>query len=450
MLENSRDEIVRERKQLIEQKVKVDDKLKIDIEKYQRMHTILLQQRGLYLQKIKFEELLSNLKFPHEDSEQEKILLNIEATNNCIKEHEDTIAIDTAFYKRLLSEEEDLKKIDGLVKCPTCKQDIHDIQQHKNELSKNKSTCEVALAKTKESLRKLVAERASLRDKKLEYDTVFTNKKQLESQIFQLRNLTFDEETLNNTTAVIKRYGELTAERTELELKIAKLSNRHDIVDNEVISLFTYDGENPHNELTVLASQLASDIESCRKHQQLSVDLRVKQSELKTVIARIKTSEEIGKKNKQRNKYVEALTKAYDTLHSSQFPRKLIMSYADIVSTFLQENLELFDIPYSARVADNFRIEMLDDQDRVLPAVSGGQEIMVGISLHLALHDLFSQSFPMMIIDEGTTHLDAPNRKAYFSIIKGLKEKSKLKQILIIDHDPQLSEVVDHVVNLNK
>jgi DNA repair exonuclease SbcCD ATPase subunit len=93
---------------------------------------------------------------------------------------------------------------------------------------------------------------------------------------------------------------------------------------------------------------------------------------------------------------------------------------------------------------------MYTEDNQIVPTVSGGQEMQIGISLHLALHELFSQSFPLLVIDEGTTHLDTTNRKAYFEIIKKLKANEKLQQILIIDHDEGLSTVVDNVINLNE
>jgi DNA repair exonuclease SbcCD ATPase subunit len=126
------------------------------------------------------------------------------------------------------------------------------------------------------------------------------------------------------------------------------------------------------------------------------------------------------------------------------------MNYADVVTEYLQEKLQCFNIPYTPKLSDKFKIEMYTEDNQIVPTVSGGQEMQIGISLHLALHELFSQSFPLLVIDEGTTHLDTTNRKAYFEIIKKLKANEKLQQILIIDHDEGLSTVVDNVINLNE
>jgi DNA repair exonuclease SbcCD ATPase subunit len=282
------------------------------------------------------------------------------------------------------------------------------------------------------------------------YNEILWQEEGIQDSLSQLKDVTFDETTLQQTTAVLERYSELKAEEANNNIKLAQWEAKLDNLNRELKDVQVYDGIDCYGELQDLSNQLEENTNNVREYQQLSIDYRVKQAEIKALETRIKNTQDNQAKNKKRNAYVAVLQKAYDVLHTSQFPRKLIMSYADIVTEHLQENLELFDIPYSARVADNFKIELLDDQGRVLPHVSGGQEIMVGISLHISLHDLFSEAFPLMIIDEGTTHLDSPNRKAYFDMIKGLKAKSKLKQILIIDHDPQLSEVVDNVIQLKK
>ena len=83
-----------------------------------------------------------------------------------------------------------------------------------------------------------------------------------------------------------------------------------------------------------------------------------------------------------------------------------------------------------------------------LPSVSGGQEIMIGVALRLALHNMFGSAFPMMILDEGSVHLSAESKKSYFEIIKNLKKISNFKQIIIVDHDEDLSSVVDNTIKL--
>ncbi len=273
--------------------------------------------------------------------------------------------------------------------------------------------------------------------------------KEIMYRLQQVANITFDQQQLDNVVNVITAHESYTK---EYELVVAKLNKADQWcaeIKGEIGSLSIYDRPAPiYEERTQIFEQITLWTEDHRKYQQLDVAIKVKEIEIEAIKQRVIDATVQQEKNRKRNDYISTLHKVYDVLHTSQFPRKLILSYADVVTEYLQENLQLFNIPYTARVADNFKIELLDEDGRVLPRVSGGQEIQVGICLHLALHALFSQSFPLMIIDEGTTHLDQNNRRIYFDIIKSLKTKDKLKQIIIIDHDPLLSEVVDQVITL--
>jgi DNA repair exonuclease SbcCD ATPase subunit len=152
--------------------------------------------------------------------------------------------------------------------------------------------------------------------------------------------------------------------------------------------------------------------------------------------------------NSARNKYVGILNELYELLATSQFPRKLIQTYSSTVSEYLSENLRNFNFPYRAEVNDNFGIDVFDDQNRKLPSVSGGQEIMIGVALRLALHSMFGEAFPMLIFDEGSVHLSQESKKHYFEVIKNMNDMSKLKQIIIIDHDEDLTDVVDNTIKL--
>jgi DNA repair exonuclease SbcCD ATPase subunit len=111
--------------------------------------------------------------------------------------------------------------------------------------------------------------------------------------------------------------------------------------------------------------------------------------------------------------------------------------------------LSYFNLPYKIKVEDGFKIRLYsDDNPNPLPKVSGGQEIMVGICLRLALHNMFAQSFNILVVDEGTTHLDETNRQNYFNIIGELRKQKIINQLIVIDHDPNLTSVVDQLIQL--
>jgi len=155
------------------------------------------------------------------------------------------------------------------------------------------------------------------------------------------------------------------------------------------------------------------------------------------------------KLNEQRDTYLRTLQSLYDLFHTTKFPRQLIQSYSQDVQDLLAINTEKFSIPYAPKIIDGFKIQMhTKDDGKIVPRVSGGQEVIVGLALRLALHSLFAQSFPIWIIDEGTTHLDQENVKLYFDVIRQLKTDATIKQVIIIDHNQGLVDVVDNVIKL--
>jgi DNA repair exonuclease SbcCD ATPase subunit len=61
---------------------------------------------------------------------------------------------------------------------------------------------------------------------------------------------------------------------------------------------------------------------------------------------------------------------------------------------------------------------------------------------------MFVGAFPLMIIDEGSYGLAAENSQKYFNIISELNKSDKFKQVIVIDHHPELSDYVDNTISL--
>lgn len=417
---------------------------------YEKQYNTQLQQKSLFEQKKKIDVQLAGLQFPFSElqyttfkAESKKLEDAVHALDIKLLEAK----INLGNVKQQLDHFADLH---GKTSCQTCGQALDNIIPLIDKLQQDKADIELESKRT----RLEHIEQSRLLDEIYgeiqQYESTLQLKAQLETSKQHFSELSFDEEELAFCKDVIDQYRAYEKNLDALKLKLAKLYSRSDLFKQQLKSLAVYDGDDMLAEREQLAAMLDAHAEGLRLYQTKQVSLRVKQFELKSILERIATNEKNKEKNAKRNLYHEVLNQAHDVLHSSNFPRKLILDYADDVTEHLQEQLDNFSIPYKARVADNFKIEMIDKNNHVLPGVSGGQEIQVGISLHLALHTLFSQSFPLMIIDEGTTHLDALNRRAYFNLIKSMKEGKKIKQMILIDHDPDIIEVVDNIIEIKK
>jgi DNA repair exonuclease SbcCD ATPase subunit len=339
----------------------------------------------------------------------------------------------------------------GEANCQLCGQSLDSVQGLINTLTKDRNKLQAKLKELKQEHITGAQILDSVQKELEDYKNVMKQREQITDLLKSFSSTEFDEVKYNELQDTIAQLRQCQGEILKKQVVRANLESKIALYKEQISKVPTYDKESdPRQEAETLSAKIAHLVEDLRIKQQKTIALRIKEIELATINDKIKANEVSREKNARRNKYMDTLSKVYDAFHSSAFPRKLILDYAGTVSEYLNEKLSDFSIPYSAKVTENFKFIMHNRDGLALPAVSGGQEVLVGLGLHLALHDLFSQSFPLMIIDEGTTHLDEENVASYFDVIRQLKKETKNKQIIIIDHHPALSEVVDQTIELKK
>ena len=341
----------------------------------------------------------------------------------------------------------------GLVKasnCPYCGSQLQDINSYISHLESKIPALKLLIEQAKEKLGSSCRIEDSLNSQKSKYQLWEQGFRSVSSALAPLEEVTFDQSDYEVYTAVVAQYKELELEKASYLKEVALIDNN---VMSSKLSLSTlpnYDFAKISidievEEITKGISEIRSNEEKLRK---LELNISMTENMLKLRDEELKRAEDIKDQNKRRNRYVGVLTELYDILSTSQFPRRLIQTYSATVSEYLTDNLRQFNFPYRAEVNDNFGIDVYDTQNRKLPSVSGGQEIMIGMALRLALHSMFGEAFPMMIFDEGSVHLSQESKKSYFEIIRNMKTISKFKQVIIIDHDEDLTGVVDNTIKL--
>lgn len=425
----------------------------VQIEDYELQLNTQLQQKALFQQKLKLQNELKKLEAVVVDpAELTAANQDYLALAHSEEEHRTQMITLKVTIGNLDTQIERYKTLKDKSVCHACGQALHSVLDLLKVISQERDDAQ-AKYKIAKDLHTQSKQDMDAQKKYIDEVTELQKEKdRIAKQLEQFKDLEFDEGSLTMFKEVIAQYREYEDELTDLTITVNKEQNALKMTEQQRSALAKYDGKyaSTNDERDVITDELNRHDEAYRLQQMYSSDMRMREYDLTQLKIRQAASKDNLEKNKKRNRYSEILSASYDALHTENFPRKLILNYADVVSEYLQEKLQGFNIPYTAKLAENFHIEMYNDANVRVPAVSGGQEIQVGISLHLALHELFSQSFPLLVIDEGTTHLDATNRKAYFDIIKKLKANDKLQQIIIIDHDPQLSEVVDNVISLGE
>jgi exonuclease SbcC len=416
----------------------------LDVQKANKPHYLKRTQlentlKGLLSSRVLFSEEQAQLLTQKESDEQEiRVKLGV-AQQELIN------------HKKQLQEYAS-KGLTGQSSCPTCGAPLADLTQYLEHL--NSKIFEVEQNITQQAKRKqeLEIDTTTLRKQKDNAKLIETRIQELEASIEALKDVNYDEGTCAVYDEVVQQYKRLSDEKDQSSDKLAKTTQRVFDLHMKLSLLPRYDGAKGSiaEELVEVSKQLELLTQTAALKLEL-LQRSTKAETLREVLQREKKQAVEHKLlNARRKTYVDLLHDVYELMATGQFPRKLIQTYSDTVSEYLDENLRKFNFPYSAKVNESFGITVCDFKNRELPSVSGGQEIMIGIALRLALHNLFGAAFPMMIFDEGSVHLSSESRKSYFDIVRQLKSSSAFKQIIMIDHDEELASVVDHTINLNK
>jgi len=334
--------------------------------------------------------------------------------------------------------------------CPTCGSEIHDLKtviaHIQEDLAKQQAHGSELRAQLENDKRALEIMKRNLTI----LDQLQNSWREKQSSLDALEDLEYDADTHKEYADTLGVFDKLLEKKNRLEAELRNEENHKVNITVELAGTTAYDNRDTtaHAELLSVEARLARYKEQNKQRSELVVQESVTLRELDKLDSLIEKHATDVKINARRQRYAKVLEEIYDVLHTSKLPRLLIQTYANNVSVGMSNILTAFDFPYTVEVNDNFGIDVFDSSGNKLPSVSGGQEVMVGMSMRLAVHELFGGSFPFMIVDEGSDGLAPSAKKQYFDIIRNLKNMSKLKQIIVIDHDPALEDAVDNVLRL--
>jgi DNA repair exonuclease SbcCD ATPase subunit len=221
------------------------------------------------------------------------------------------------------------------------------------------------------------------------------------------------------------------------------------VLQEKINNLAIYNGKATiEQELEAFNFALSSYKQTKEELMRLQVEAGKLEHELALLMSRIAISQTNHDYNVRRKAYLDKLEALHDLFNVTKFPRKLIETYMSNVQASLSTYLQYFGMPFTIKVEEGFKIRLYNENGLRFPTVSGGQEIMIGICLRLALHQMFAQAFPIWIIDEGSNNLSEVNRQNYFNLINELRQQKIIQQIIVVDHDERLTAVVDQVIQL--
>jgi exonuclease SbcC len=334
--------------------------------------------------------------------------------------------------------------------CPTCGTEVANVAALVKHVEAELEQV-ISAGKIQKSV--LLPVQAELK-KQLELSAVWDEYKKdlqaVEHGLEAYKNVNFDEEAYTLCSTVIEKYNNWESELSALTKEARNYEDASHNLRLQIAGLATYDKD--QSEFAVEKSLVQQSIDEFQKTREeakkLEIEIAANNREIKSLKQDLTDNESYVEKNKKRKLYVDVLKSVYDIFHTTKFPRALIQTYSSTVTEYMDEVLASFNFPYTAKVNETFGIDVFQENGLQLPDISGGQQVMVGFSLRLALHNMFVGAFPFMVIDEGSYGLTDENAKKYFDIIKSLGKSSKFKQVIVIDHHSELSEYVDHTINL--
>ncbi|MEI6422800.1 MAG: AAA family ATPase, partial [Lentisphaerota bacterium] len=446
-LEETINRLQKEEEQLVQCINTTKERLaEVDFPVLKQQYDQLISQKKLASYKQELEQELqvqvSKLVVDQELAAKKQEIVEAEQAEQTSKQLLDDANITLRNINKQIKE---LDELDGHTNCPLCKQPITDIV---NTLESYKQTADnTQRATTIFNAEYIVSSKKAtrLRNEQALINTQYQQVKNLRQQLSRYSAVTYSEETLVIISKAVNNYETSKTILQQQQQKHTVVSCDLTIAKEKFNNLAKYDSSMPMQvELDTLKQAMVENKNILNDIESLRIEEAKFEHELILLEERIATAFKNQEYNKKRRGYLNDLTTAYEILHVSQFPRRLIQSYAEFVQRYLVSYLEQFNIPYRARIVEGFRIQMVNSEGKVVPEISGGQQMIVGICLRLALHRMFAQSFPLWIVDEGTTHLDENNRNAYFQLIENIRAAKIVDQAIVVDHDSKLSSVVDN------
>ncbi len=352
--------------------------------------------------------------------------------------------------KQVVKDKAHLLSLRGHAICPTCYQEIPNSEEQIQRLMAQENELKAKVMQANADHSALSKQSQALWSSLTRLNQIRQRIDYLAEEQQKLIGINFDQLNFEELEKLIGSLSHLTEANEWYKNRQKEITSELRVLQERLNGLDIYKGDTDlDNELEIYRAAVAA----CEATKVEIADLQLQagklEHELLLLNRRIDLSGENHAYNHERHDYISRLEKVHDLFTVSKFPRKLIASYMEIVQTSLKAYLSYFNLPYRVKVVDGFKIRLFaDGQEEPLPTVSGGQEMMVGICLRLALHKMFAQAFPIWIIDEGSTHLSESKKQNYFDLIDTLRKQKIINQIIVIDHDERLSTVVDQTIEL--
>jgi exonuclease SbcC len=411
--------------------------------------------------------------------EEEKLLNEIEKLSDEVKSLENEVKLKENLIVKKETLESEIREIEKEVevlsgKIPKFKQDeikqleisISDLEKSRLEVLKRKTELsqeikslkefverqpkEEEVLQLKEKLNELEGEISKLKQRAKElkerHEIPVSNGKELSEF---LRKLKEKENLLKRLEGEVSSEGDLRKELSELEEELLRLRERESSLRRKLEEL-SFD-EELYRAFKKSSKELISRFQ--KKKEELSKLIGEKaglEESLKRLKRRIEEGERIKENFLKVRHAVNLLSEVERSMHPGEgflkFVRTMLLPQ---IAYYCKEFFSVFDFEFGDLYIDeNLTVTFgIPGQGTMsLDELSGGQQVAFALALRFAMARNFSQRMELLILDEPTVHLDAQRRMGLTELLTALK--TKLPQMLIVTHDPELEVVGDRVIRV--
>jgi exonuclease SbcC len=333
---------------------------------------------------------------------------------------------------------DDIRKLQNILEkgiCDTCEQEVHSPAAFKENIGR-KLNKEKEIAQGIDKVSSLV-EKLRKEQEELSKYTIMAEKK------LQLESIMRDME---------KNKVALETEGVSLEKKTAAITKELSLLKPKLSSLATLEAESKklrENFDNILRQKLDAEKTQSRMEQQLE--------SIETELASIE--DEIKEKLKSREK----IRRIDDTIgfFDSYFINLMLLIEKNVMAAIQEEFNSLFQEWFRILIGDELSVRVDEQFSPVIEQngyeteynnLSGGEKTSVALAYRLALNKVINslietiKTKDLLILDEPTDGFSSEQLDRMGDIINELK----LRQVIIVSHEPKIDTFVDNVIKLYK
>ena len=326
--------------------------------------------------------------------------------------------------------------------CPVCKQNV--TKNYREDIIENENAL---ISHLKSELRTLEKEEdnisSKIKDSKLKLDDINDVEKEYEVNKIRL-------DTISGKLTDIESLKELTK---RLKGEVGEINVRNGILYKELESL---------KDIEDHSKEKNEELESLLQEQKnIEIKKNSFEVEKRNIDSNIKSLSKEVKKKEQRRKYIENLSSIQDWLENYFITSLdvienniMLKVYSDFNSLFQKWFYTLVD-------TDDINIKLNQDFSPLIQQnnhdidyiyLSGGEKTAAALAYRLALNQVINnimsaiKTNDLIILDEPTDGFSDEQLDRIRIVIKELK----LRQIIIVSHEPKIETFVDNVIRFKK